>query len=184
MLLFRGVKPIPRWDYLFFIRKKMASKLLPSRIPYETGTCAWHPGCLSWEASRHGRSSHGAIKKRSPGGLGYIDVYRGWKFLPSYVGIISSTMIRIPSLNNKDSMESKRGFFVAHMYIKMYKSAEIPFTTGAQLAASWLTASFFVLIILFSHLFPYVFRKQRDFSKQQCYKVNTFATNSHSYEHD
>ena len=27
-------------------------------------------------------------------------------------------------------------FFVAHMYIKMYESAEIPFTTGAQLAAS------------------------------------------------
>ena len=55
---------------------------------------------------------HLSNEKRAPGCLGYI----GDEQLPSYLGIISKTIIRIPIKNKQDSMESKAFFFfVAHL---------------------------------------------------------------------
>ena len=50
---------------------------------------------------------HVSNEKRAPGCLGYT----GDEILPSCVGTISYTVIRIPSLNNQDSMESIRPGF-------------------------------------------------------------------------
>ena len=45
--------------------------------------------------------------EKKTGWLGYI----GDEILPNYMGILINHDIRIPSLNNQDSMECQQGFF-------------------------------------------------------------------------
>ena len=47
-------------------------------------------------------------EKRAPGGFG---VYRGWKTTQLYGNYFTSHEIRIPSLNNQNSMECYKDFF-------------------------------------------------------------------------
>ena len=51
-------------------------------------------------------------EKRAPSCLGS---FSGDDALHSYMGITKNHEIRIPSLDNQDSMESKKVFFVAHI---------------------------------------------------------------------